>query len=403
MAESKDKDHISARDSNKSSKYTSAKIPSSREQYSNEKYSEDHPRHTNHSNSLDRHPVVKTTSAYTSAMSTGSHSNRSTPVATNPSVSPAGSLQDVSPPSTPSSRPSVYDANVHTASPQLISLSPHPTQFTPTQSPQLLQQHLQRHMPAQVSYPVTQGTVSSTQLHNMQSSYTQYGLVNNGNQEHENCTAQPSISQQSQKNHYEVLAAQPALHPLQQATLLHQRQLTEAKHSTMPHHYASQSVSTQMSTSAIAWEDNRASNSGSPGLLPHTSATSKEQLPGLSGTHMPQISVQASSSPYGSLSSQPSPTVNLQALNKFVDKSLTNHVVGWVTEGAEKQIQRLSEEGSSNANDANKTIIEQFQLHSQLNLLELRLDLGTKRLASLKEVTKTLEFLLAESDKKSLT
>ncbi|KAK3703765.1 hypothetical protein QZH41_008438 [Actinostola sp. cb2023] len=76
---------------------------------------------------------------------------------------------------------------------------------------------------------------------------------------------------------------------------------------------------------------------------------------------------------------QPLPVVNLQALVKYIDKSLTSHTSNWPTEGLDKQVQRLNDEGCCSASDASKIQIQQLHLQSQLDLLDMRLNVGSKR------------------------
>jgi hypothetical protein len=69
-----------------------------------------------------------------------------------------------------------------------------------------------------------------TQQHYVKQQYStqpntgQYGLVNNGNPQN---IASSLFSSQPQKSYDIETNTRPALHPLQQATLLHQRKITE--------------------------------------------------------------------------------------------------------------------------------------------------------------------------------
>ena len=133
-------------------------------------------------------------------------------------ASPAGSLQDVSPPSTPSSRASMFESSSHSSSPQLVSLSPHGYQTS--QSP--LQLNL-RHGVSQTNVITQQ---YAKQQYSTQPNLPQYGLVNNGNSHN---VASSLLNNQSQKSYDLEMNKRPALHPLQQATLLQQRKLTEVR------------------------------------------------------------------------------------------------------------------------------------------------------------------------------
>lgn len=134
------------------------------------------------------------------------------------SASPAGSLQDVSPPSTPSSRASIFESSSHSSSPQLVSLSPHGYQTS--QSP------LQLNVRHGVLQPNITQQQYAKQYSSTQPTLAQYGLVNNGNPQN---IASALPSSQSQKPYDLELNKRPALHPLQQATLLQQRKLTEVR------------------------------------------------------------------------------------------------------------------------------------------------------------------------------
>ncbi|XP_031559569.1 WW domain-containing adapter protein with coiled-coil-like [Actinia tenebrosa] len=349
--------------------------------------------------------VIKTMSAHTSAIPTTSQ--RSTPVAAslsgNSVASPAGSLQDVSPPSTPSSRASMFESSSHSSSPQLVSLSPHG--FQTSQSP------LQLNIRHGVSQPNVTQQQYAKQQYSTQHNLTQYGLVNNGNPQNISSSLPTS---QAQKSYDLEMNKRPALHPLQQATLLQQRKLTEIRNHGITNYQQTFPMITQplTSASALVKENNRIHKSpGSPVIFSQSLGTNspalKEQFQPtkIQTSFASTLSSQAQLSPssVSPVSVQPTPSVNLQLLSKYADKNLTNHINNLQSEGLDKQIQRLNDEGCSNVGDANKNLIQQLQLRSQMDLLEMHIDIGTKRITSMKEVTKTLEILLAESDKKPLT
>ena len=181
------------------------------------------------------------------------------------SVSPAGSLQDVSPPTTPSSRPSIYDQSSHTPSPNVITAVspqvpqhhgvPSPQLQFPQQSPQFpprhgvpLAQNLYPQVPvsgaprapqqypfAPHQYVVPQQTIQP--VPSQMNDYRQYAHVNSTG------PPIPQVSQQVSTAPLPLAAQvpspqpvvfskqvspQPVLHPLQQATLvLQQRKMSE--------------------------------------------------------------------------------------------------------------------------------------------------------------------------------
>lgn len=175
-------------------------------------------------------------------------------------VSPVGSVQDVSPPSTPSSHPGSLEHMSHSSSPQLPTLSPLVAQFHSSQSPhlQLPQTQVQPYSTRQPNLPVqnvlSQSAVSNCQLtvpaqytytsqqsfipqmRPVTSSLGQYSHVNKavpslqqhkqqpvsyGSSSVQAATASPQTCQAA----FDSQVRQPALHPLQQATLLQQRQM----------------------------------------------------------------------------------------------------------------------------------------------------------------------------------
>lgn len=79
------------------------------------------------------------------------------------------------------------------------------------------------------------------------------------------------------------------------------------------------------------------------------------------------------------------------------------HGCNWPTDLMDRQMQKLWEESSSFSNDSDKTKIEQIQLQSETGFLEMRLETASRRISSLKGMTRTLEALLAESDSKFLS
>ena len=81
------------------------------------------------------------------------------------SVSPAGSLQDVSPPTTPSSRPNMYDQSSHTPSPNLITaVSPQVSQHHGVPSPQLHYPQPSSQFPPRHGVPLGQNLFPKCQL-----------------------------------------------------------------------------------------------------------------------------------------------------------------------------------------------------------------------------------------------
>lgn len=180
------------------------------------------------------------------------------------SVSPTGSLQDVSPPTTPSSRPNMYDQSSHTPSPNLITaVSPQVSQHHGVPSPQLhypqpssqfpprhgvpLGQNLFPQVPVAGAPRVSQQYPFAQHQYNVgpqgaqpqMNDYRQYTHVNSSG------PPQPQVAQQvsaaplplvaqvpsPQPVRYNAqVSPQPALHPLQQATLvLQQRKMSEAQ------------------------------------------------------------------------------------------------------------------------------------------------------------------------------
>lgn len=103
------------------------------------------------------------------------------------------------------------------------------------------------------------------------------------------------------------------------------------------------------------------------------------------------------------VSQPPGPSVNLQLLGKFVDKNLALHLSNWPTDVIDRQLQKIWEESTCFANDSDKAKIEQIQLQSETGFMEMRLETASRRISSLKGMTRTLETLLAESDAKFLS
>lgn len=416
--------------------------------------------------------VVKTYSVHTSALPTVVY--RSDPVAANiggeTTVSPAGSLQDVSPPTTPSSRPNSYgDHSSHTPSPNVMSaLSPpvshqhgvpSPQLHFPQTSPQFPPRHggssaaLNVFPQVQLSssprvpqqYALTQQQYGTTQQGPKQqiNDYRQFSRTNSS------MSPLPQVAQQGnggslsqtgkvvspQPVVYKTNASpQPVLHPLQQATLvLQQRKMSEAQAATATCHIQQAypgvpSAAAGLGANAVIphqtvqppavplhLKDDRPhlSSPGSPVLFPQQTAL-KDASPQLPGSQHPALCStapsQASSSPLSHSSNASSPVpvsqptaANLQSLAKYVDKNLAMHVCNWPTDLMDRQMQKLWEESSSFSNDSDKTKIEQIQLQSETGFLEMRLETASRRISSLKGMTRTLEALLAESDSKFLS
>ena len=167
------------------------------------------------------------------------------------SVSPAGSLQDVSPPTTPSSRPNFYDHSSHTPSPNVLTaVSPQVSQHHGGPSPhghfpQTAAQFPSRHAVSLAQNLFPQVPVSSVPQASQQYPFAQqqYGIAQQGAQPqmndyrqypHVNCSGPPAATvplaiqtPSPQPTKFNV-SPQPVLHPLQQATLvLQQRKMSE--------------------------------------------------------------------------------------------------------------------------------------------------------------------------------
>lgn len=176
------------------------------------------------------------------------------------SVSPAGSLQDVSPPTTPSSRPNFYDHSSHTPSPNVVTaVSPQVSQHHGGPSPhghfpQTVAQFPSRHSVSLAQNLFPQVPVSSVPQASQQYPFAQqqYGIAQQGAQPqmndyrqypHVNCSGPLQVSHQGsaatvplaiqtpspQPTKFNAqVSPQPVLHPLQQATLvLQQRKMSE--------------------------------------------------------------------------------------------------------------------------------------------------------------------------------
>lgn len=231
------------------------------------------------------------------------------------------------------------------------------------------------------------------------------------------------------------VSPQPTLHPLQQATLvLQQRKMSEAQlaaaaaHIQQPYPGATPAAAlpattgpTQQAVSPVPvplhMKDDRPHHSspGSPVVFTQQPAL-KDSTPHLPSPQLPNLSTPASnlvsSSPLSHssnasspvpISQPPAPVVNLQALGKYVDKNLASHLSNWPTDLLDRQLQKLWEDSSSFASDSDKAKIEQIQLQSEAGFLEMRLETASRRISSLKGMTRTLEALLAESDTKFLS
>ncbi|XP_068751451.1 WW domain-containing adapter protein with coiled-coil-like [Montipora capricornis] len=434
--------------------------------------STDHRKDTHRLIENDRgHQVVKTCSVHTSALPTVVY--RSAPVAANVGgetiVSPAGSLQDVSPPTTPSSRPNMYGDHIsHTPSPNVMSAVspqvsqhhgvPSPQIHYPQTSPQFPQRH-GVHLAPNV-FPQVQVTSSPRAPQQYPFAQHQYGISPQAGQPqvneyrqliHVNSSAPPlpQVVQQgsttssllpqavqapsAQPVVYKTqVLSQPVLHPLQQATLvLQQRKISEAQaaaascHIQQPYPGASGGPTTtgipQQAVPTVPvplhLKDDRPHHTspGSPVIFPHQSAL-KDATPQLSTSQLPTISstatTLASSSPVSHSSnasspvpaSQPTvPLASLQSLSKYVDKNLASHVANWPTDLMDRQLQKLWEDGCCFSNESDKAKVEQIQFQSEAGFLEMRLETASRRISSLKGMTRTLEALLAESDTKFLS
>lgn len=390
------------------------------------------------------HSVVKTTSANTVALTTTSY--RTGPVAASlagdTTVSPASSLQDVSPPSTPSSHPGSLEPLSHSSSPQLLTASPLVAQFQASQSPHLplSQNQIAQYNSRPQSIPVqnvysqtvasnshvttpTQFSPVSQQgfIHQRQQlagSIRQTSLVNTSlqqQQQHPMSYTSNSVpvvstsSQPAQPMFENQVRQQPVLHPLQQATLLQQSQmLSETQHHKQVTGNNFQQYSTVSHPSAVSGsvvhqlreaEQSPRSTSTSPQGFPFASAAKDPHTLSLP----PITNSQPASGPGLQASSQPSPpVVNLQALVKYTDKSFTNPASSWPSELIEKQAQRCWEDSTNYLSESTKTTSDHLETQSQLAFMELRLSVGTRRISHLKDMTKTLEVMLEDSDAKSL-
>lgn len=181
------------------------------------------------------------------------------------SVSPAGSLQDVSPPTTPSSRHNMYDHSSHTPSPNIITaVSPQVPQHHGVPSPRLHFSQQSPQFPPRHGVPLAQNLFPQVPVTGAPRAPQQYPFaphqyvvpqqavqpvqpqMNDYRQyTHMNSSAPPRLQASQQVNAAPLpLAAQvpspqpvmfnkqvspqPALHPLQQATLvLQQRKMSE--------------------------------------------------------------------------------------------------------------------------------------------------------------------------------
>lgn len=161
-------------------------------------------------------------------------------------VSPAGSLQDVSPPTTPSSRSNVYEPSSHTPSPNIVTaVSPQVTQQHGVPSPQFPSRHsgmplapnifpqvpavtgAPRPMPQQYQYAVAHPHIQNDyRLHYVNSNSAPPRLQLSNAPLPLAATHIPSPQQPVMFN--KQISPQTALHPLQQATLvLQQRKMSE--------------------------------------------------------------------------------------------------------------------------------------------------------------------------------
>ena len=178
-------------------------------------------------------------------------------------VSPVGSVQDVSPPTTPSSRVGINEPSSHTPSPNVAtSVSPHVAQLSSAHSPQLhYSQQSPQFLPSRHGVPLSQsrfpqvtasGPAAPAQHHFTQhqfcglqqaphpqiNNYRQYPHVSSSGASSAQ-TMQPVNSAPLSVAGHGVpslrpamqsaqMSPQPTLHPLQQATLvLQQRKLSE--------------------------------------------------------------------------------------------------------------------------------------------------------------------------------
>lgn len=403
-------------------------------------------------------PVVKTSCVHTTALPTVVY--RPSPTVASmggeSAVSPSGSLQDVSPPTTPSSRSNMYEPSSHTPSPNIVTaVSPQVAQQHGVPSPQFSSRHsaislapnvfpqapavtgAPRVVPQQYQYPVGHPHI--------QNDYRQQYVNSNSNPPQLQITKAalslqathvPSPQQPVMFN--QQISPQTALHPLQQATLvLQQRKMSEAQAAAagvgniQPSYPVAASTVTpaaplpQLAVSpvsvAIHRKEDRShvhSSPGSPVVFTqhppvavvnessssHSHHSSHQQLASSSSivSSSPLSHSSNASSPVPVV--QPAaPTVNLQTVAKYVDKNLISHLSAWPTEAMDRQLQKLWEETGSFSNDSDKAKIEQMQLQSEVGFMEMRLDTASRRISSLKGMTRTLEALLAESEAKFLS
>jgi len=233
------------------------------------------------------------------------------------------------------------------------------------------------------------------------------------------------------------VSPQPVLHPLQQATLvLQQRKMSEAQaaavaaghiqqpYSVAPLPAAALPATTGLPQQAVSpvpvplhLKDDRPhrSSPGSPVIFTQQS-TLKEPTPHHPSPQLPPLCTTASnlvsSSPLSHssnasspvpVSQPPIPSVNLQAMAKYVDKNLSSQLSNWPTDLIDRQLQKIWEDSTFFSNDSDKAKMEQIQLQSEAGFLEMRLETASRRISSLKGMTRTLEALLAESDAKFLS
>lgn len=78
-------------------------------------------------------------------------------------------------------------------------------------------------------------------------------------------------------------------------------------------------------------------------------------------------------------------------------------MANWPTDLMDRQLQKLWEDGCCFSNESDKAKVEQIQFQSEAGFLEMRLETASRRISSLKGMTRTLEALLAESDTKFLS
>ncbi|XP_046859473.1 WW domain-containing adapter protein with coiled-coil-like [Xenia sp. Carnegie-2017] len=346
--------------------------------------------YTHVGNSQSTAPIIKTSSANTTSVSTAVHRPDHVFAKSVTKASPSGSLHDVSPPRTPVTTAGQSKSPLVTVSPLISSHSPVVPQHSPVtkSSP--------RHATPQRLRTMTNRSSTSTPPPPPPPCFPHASPA------HTLTPARPSetspktsaAKEGSSYNGFPQGFSKAQLHPLQQATLLQQAQFQGNSSRMMP----SAKDSTQTNTQSPLHQmkpPNQHVPQQSHGLQPSQYVHQHSPNVPRQSQHVPQPSapvIQRTTVASNQPILHPFPqTIILQDFVNGYNPELITHTLAWPGDIVEKQAQKSADDtvNLSILNCRLKADLVPLKFHQ--NLTRMRMDVGTKRIEFLRGQTEKLE------------